>query len=98
VIAEGFDKTTILQWVNALESNSSHPVAAAINRYIGSVNPAGMLEEVEEVAGLGLRAKADGKPLLVGNFRLLDAAGISYPIDPDTIVHTVAAIAYDGKF
>lgn len=98
VVAKEFDKTTILQWVNVLESNSTHPVAAAIHRYIGPVDQTLALDDVEEVAGLGLQAKAAGKQLLVGNFRLLDAFGIPYPVDPDTIVHTVAAIAYDGKF
>lgn len=96
-IMEGFDKTTLLALVNALEGHSSHPVATAIHRYIGKAEQTPQLTDIEEVAGLGLKATVNDQQLLVGNFRLLDKFGVSYSVDPLRVAHTVIAIAYQGK-
>jgi Cd2+/Zn2+-exporting ATPase len=93
-----FNKDEILQMVNALESQSTHPVATAIANYVGSVDNNIKLENVEEISGHGLRAVIDGKELLVGNFKLMKKFDIVYDIDPSTIVYTLIAIAYDKKF
>lgn len=88
----------ILQMVNALESQSTHPVATAIHQFIGTVDSTIELKNVEEIAGHGLKAQVEGKELLVGNFKLMDKFSIIYENDPTTIVNTVIAIAYDQKF
>lgn len=98
VLRPGWDKNEILKLVNALESHSTHPVATAIHEYVGPVDRSVKLENIEEIAGHGLKATADGKELLAGNFKLLDKGGISYDIDHSGIVYTLIAIAYDGKF
>ena len=97
IIAPGVDEGEIFRMVNALESHSTHPVATAIQRYVGETAPVSGMENVEEVAGMGLKATVKGKPLLVGNFRLLDQHGVPYTVDAAAIVHTVVAVAYDGK-
>lgn len=97
-IKDGFNKDEIMQMVNALESKSTHPVATAIHNYVGEINHSIALENVEEIAGHGLKATINGKELLVGNFKLLDKENIQYDIDPSTIVYTLIAIAYDRKF
>ncbi|MFN8284151.1 MAG: heavy metal translocating P-type ATPase [Chitinophagales bacterium] len=93
-----FNKDEILQMVNALESQSTHPVATAIQKYVGNVNAEIKLNNVEEISGHGLKANINGNELLVGNFKLMDKFNIQYDIDPNTIVYTVIAIAYDKKF
>lgn len=93
-----FDKAKILQMVNVLESKSTHPVATAIHQHVGEVDHSIELENVDEIPGHGLRATIEGKELLVGNFRLMDLNGISYDFDPDKIVYTVIAIAYNKRF
>jgi Zn2+/Cd2+-exporting ATPase len=98
VLKPDFDKTEIMTMVNALESQSTHPVATAIHQYVGKVDITVELKEVEEISGHGLKAIVKGKQLLVGNFKLMDKFGIKYDIDPSTIVYTLIAIAYDGKF
>ncbi|MBN8832973.1 MAG: cadmium-translocating P-type ATPase [Niastella sp. SCN 39-18] len=97
-IKSDFNKDEIMQMVNALESKSTHPVATAIHNYVGEINHSIALENVEEIAGHGLKATINGKELLVGNFKLLDKENIQYDIDPSTIVYTLIAIAYDRKF
>lgn len=98
VFNSDFNKDEILQMVNALESQSTHPVATAIHQYVGKIDSTIVLKDVEEISGHGLKANVNGKELLVGNFKLLDKFSIAYDIDPTTIVYTLIAVAYDKKF
>lgn len=98
VLKPEFNKDEILQMVNALESQSTHPVATAIHQYVGEIDSNIKLENAEEISGHGLKAVVQGKELLVGNFKLLDKFSIKYDIDPSSIVYTLIAIAYDKKF
>ncbi|WP_442891862.1 heavy metal translocating P-type ATPase [Chryseobacterium sp. CCNWLW24] len=93
-----FNKEEILKLVNALESKSTHPVATAIHNYAGEIDHSLPLENVEEIAGHGLKASVNGKELLVGNFKLMDKFNISYDTNHANIVYTLIAIAYDKKF
>ncbi|MBF8456709.1 cadmium-translocating P-type ATPase [Kaistella sp. G5-32] len=94
----GFNKEEILLLVNALESQSTHPIATAIHEFVGEVDHSLLLENVEEIAGQGLKATIKGKELLVGNFKLLDQFNILYDLNHANIVYTLIAIAYDQKF
>jgi Cd2+/Zn2+-exporting ATPase len=98
IINAEFNKDEIMQMVNALESQSTHPVATAIHQHVGNVNSKIKLNAVEEISGHGLKAEVNGKELLVGNFKLMDKFSIKYDIDPASIVYTLIAIAYDKKF
>ncbi len=93
-----FNKEDILKMVNALESQSTHPVATAIHQFVGNIDATIVLENVEEISGHGLKANVNGKELLVGNFKLMDKFSITYDIDPSSIVYTLIAVAYDKKF
>jgi Cd2+/Zn2+-exporting ATPase len=97
-IKSQFNKDEILQMVNVLESKSTHPVATAIHEYAGKISHSLTLNDVEEIAGHGLKATINGKELLVGNFKLMDKYNISYDINPSEIVYTLIAIAYDKQF
>ncbi|OXB25061.1 cadmium-translocating P-type ATPase [Flavobacterium tructae] len=98
IIQDGFDKDEILKLVNVLESQSTHPVATAIHNYVGQIDSSVLLKNVEEISGHGLKAEIDGKELHVGNFKLMDKFSIAYDVDPNAVVYTTIAIAYDNKF
>lgn len=98
VIKPEFDKDEMLKIVNALESQSTHPVASAIHAYVGDIDVAIKLEKVEEIAGHGLVAEVNGKALYVGNFKLMDKYAVDYDMNPASIVYTTIAIAYDKKY
>jgi len=98
VFNSDFNQNEILQLVNALESQSTHPVATAIHQYVGEIDSTIILKDVEEISGHGLKAIVNSKELLVGNFKLMDKFSISYDIDPTSIVYTLIAVAYDKKF
>ncbi|UZT96708.1 heavy metal translocating P-type ATPase [Chryseobacterium fluminis] len=93
-----FNKDEILKLVNAVESKSSHPVATAIHEYVGEVDHSVPLENIEELAGYGLKTTVKGKELLVGNFKLMDKFDIRYNFKPENMVYTLIAVAYDQKF
>src|SRR5690606_14339123 len=93
-----FEEDEILRMVNALESQSTHPVATAVHRYVGDIDHSIELANTEEIGGHGLKSTIDGKDLLVGNFKLMDKYGIRYDIDPQRIIYTTIAIAYDYRF
>jgi len=95
---EGTDAAEIVKMVNILESKSTHPVATAIHQYAGETDHSIVPEEVEEIAGYGMKAKINGKDLLVGNFRLMDKFGIPYHIDGQNEAYTLIAVAYDHHF
>ncbi|MEO8002365.1 MAG: heavy metal translocating P-type ATPase [Arenimonas sp.] len=98
IIEPGFDKAAILAMVNALESQSTHPVASAIHQYVGDVDASITLAHVEEIAGHGLVAQVNGKTLRVGNFKLMDKFSIAYDRDSDDAVYTTIAIAYGDQY
>ena len=84
--------------VNALESQSSHPIATAIHDWVGAVDSTVKLINVEEIPGHGLRALVKEKELLVGNFKLLEKFRIQHNVAHDSLVHTLIAVAYDAQF
>jgi len=92
------DKDLILRMVNVIENSSTHPVATAIHEHLGEPDHNVVINNIEEIAGHGLKGDYQGKQLLVGNFKLMDKFGIQYDINPNDIVETLIAIAYEGKF
>src|SRR5690606_29300493 len=93
-----FDKEERLQMVNTLERHSTEPVATAIHEYVGKPSNEIRLENTEEIAGHGLKSTVNGNDILVGNFKLMDKFEIQYDLDPNSIVYTTIAVAYDNKF
>ena len=97
-LKQEFDRDLILKLVNVIENSSTHPVATAIHDHLGEPDHTIILDNVEEIAGHGLKGSYQGKQLLVGNFKLMDKFNIQYDVNPNDIVETLIAIAYEGKF
>jgi len=97
VFGASFDSRKILSWIDALERNSTHPVATAIHEYVDEEVTV-QIDQIEEIAGHGLKGVIEGGDLLVGNFKLLDKFSVVYNVDPSTIVYTTIAVAYAGEF
>lgn len=93
-----FNQDEILKFVNAVESQSTHPVATAIHQFVGEVDHSVKLENVEEIAGQGLKAEINGSEILVGNLKLMKQYNISFDVNIEKIVFTLIAVAYDKKF
>lgn len=97
------DEKTFLQYVAALERKSSHPIAVAITAYASAKDAFSGTEQlealdVEELAGLGLKAQVNGRSLLIGNARLLRKYNISYDTALDAIAETIVVVAIDDIY
>ena len=87
----------LLSLCASCEQQSTHPiaesiVAAAKARNMELRRP----EELEELAGRGIRAKLDGKEILCGNERLLTEKGVSFPKSRE--YGTKVLVAVDGVY
>jgi Cu+-exporting ATPase len=78
VLADGMDRAQVLALVAAVEDRSEHPIAQAILRAARaeSVSMA-KAEGFQAVPGHGVRARVDGRDVMVGADRFLAGAGIA---------------------
>lgn len=89
------EKTDFLNYASALESNSTHPIAKAIQNFQPSTYVA---EDVEEISGHGLKGRVNQKMVIAGNHKLFQKLGINYPKKIDEIVETTVLVAIDKKY
>jgi Cd2+/Zn2+-exporting ATPase len=97
------DERTFLQFVAAVESKSTHPIAVAITIYAAAKGASGAQHHfkvlgLEELPGLGLKAQVNGRSLLLGNARLLQKYNINYDAAVDEIAETVVVVAIHGVY
>ena len=98
-----FGEADVLRAAAAAERGSEHPLAAAILAGAAerAVDAAGG-EAFDSVTGQGIRARVDGRPVLVGNRRLLEDAGVdAHALEERAEVlrgegRTVVLVAVDG--
>jgi len=99
VVATGITESEFLQNIAAVESKSSHPIAAAIVNYTRADNNSDLeVSALEEIPGHGLKAEIKGKTVLAGNTRLLRKFKISYDQHIDEFSETVVAMAIDNSY
>lgn len=93
---EGYTEAEVLEIAAAAEQYSSHPIAMSIKKAYGEKIQAKRLAEYEEVAGHGIQAVIDGKKVLVGNAKLLNAHHISFMENEQ--LGTILYIAVENAF
>lgn len=98
VVAVNGDEKELLRLASAVESKSTHPIAAAVTLHAGDVLQNTTIGEVEEVPGKGLKGLIDGKQVLAGNAKLLDQFNISYTDEVVQEEDTVVVVAIDGVY
>jgi Cd2+/Zn2+-exporting ATPase len=92
-----FAEAEFMQYLMAMEKQSTHPIAKAILEY--KADGADFeATEVSEVAGKGLKGTVNGKQVLVGNKALMVSNSIEVPSETDTIVESIVMVAIDKKF
>ena len=95
---DGFNKEAIMKYLNLLESKSTHPIATAINEFAGEIDHSISIENVEEIAGHGLKGTIQGKEMMAGNFKLMEKFGVPHSINHQNVSETLIAVAYDRRF
>jgi len=87
----------LLSLLAAVEAKSTHPIAKAIVEYTGK-NEIHTAENIEEIAGMGLKGTVKGKAVLAGNVKLLEKFNISFDPEIATIEESIVLVAVDGQY
>ena len=78
VEAENMPYEELIMIAAHAESYSNHPIATSIKKAYGKEIQNDIVTEVQEIAGLGIQAKVEGKEVLVGNQKLMQERNINY--------------------
>ncbi len=96
-ISNDMTEDEFMSYVLSLEKTSTHPIAKAIMQYenTGDIFDA---NDVNEIAGKGLKGVVKNKTVLAGNKKLLDQFNIKTPGDIESIVDSIVLVAIDGDY
>lgn len=92
-----WDEKEFMNYLMAMEEQSTHPIAKAIMEYQKGINNL-EANKVSEVAGKGLKGIVNGKTVLVGNKALMIANSIDVPTETESIVESIVLVAIDNQF
>ena len=92
-------ETELLALATHTEMFSTHPISASLKAaHHDKCCDQVKLENVEEIAGKGIKALVNGKQVLAGNTRLMDQFGIAYNECAEHQDGTVIHVASEGKY
>lgn len=96
ILPEGCSEEELLEVAALGEGYSTHPIAGSIMEAYGKEADLKRVGQAEEIAGHGICVPVDGREVLLGNEKLMQARNISYTHcdKPGTIVYA----ALDGKY
>ena len=94
--AAGVEQADLLEKAALAESYSKHPISQSLKQAYGKELDPARVSDVEELGGYGITARVDGRPVAVGNARLMAKLGLS-PAAPDQ-TGTVLYLAVDGAY
>ncbi|MEN8745108.1 MAG: heavy metal translocating P-type ATPase [Polaribacter sp.] len=91
-----WEEPEFMQYLMAMEEQSTHPIAKAIMEYKADGEDF-QAYEVSEIAGKGLKGTVNGKTVLVGNKPLMVSNNIEVPSETDSIVESIVMVSIEGK-
>ena len=92
-----FDEHELLHLAAHVEHFTTHPIGAALRDAFPSEATDGCkIEDVEEIAGRGIRAKVSGRTVCVGNSKMMEDIGLE--AHNCHLAGTIIHVAVDGKY
>lgn len=92
----GYTDKDLLYYAAYAESASSHPISISLKKAYGEKLDLEHVTGIEEIAGHGVQATVDGKPVYAGNSKLMKKNGLTITKEHDE--GTVVYIAIDGAY
>ena len=89
-------KEELLRITAHAESYSNHPISLSVKKAYGKELDSSIITETQELSGLGIATKVEGKSILVGNDKLMKEKNIQYTKCND--IGTVLYVAIENKF
>lgn len=100
VIPNGWEKEGLLEVAALAEGYSDHPISAALKKAYEEAELGELsmdrVEQAEEIAGHGIKAKIDGRVVYAGNAKLMEEKGVEY--EPCTVPGTVVYLVAEKEF
>ena len=100
VIPNGWEKEGLLEVAALAEGYSDHPISAALKKAYEEAELGELsmdrVEQAEEIAGHGIKAKIDGRVVYAGNAKLMEEKGVEY--ETCTVPGTVVYLADEKEF
>ncbi|MBO4416741.1 MAG: cadmium-translocating P-type ATPase [Bacteroidales bacterium] len=95
---EIIEERELLHLAAHVERFSTHPIAASLRAAYPQENDDCSVENVEEVAGKGIRALVNGKTVCVGNSAMMEACGANWHAchKEGTVIHVCINSEYVG--
>jgi Cd2+/Zn2+-exporting ATPase len=93
---EGFTEQQVLTFAALAESYSDHPISQSLRSACQTPISPERVTETEEIAGHGIRAKIDGRPVCVGNSRLMERESVQWL--PCELAGTIVHVTIDGFY
>ena len=81
-----------------VERYSNHPIAISLRQAYAHEADSCSVEQVEEVAGQGVKALVNGKQVCVGNSKMMDAVGAKWHECSQQAQGTVIHVAINGEY
>lgn len=81
-----------------VERYSNHPIAISLRQAYAHEADSCLVEQVEEVAGQGVKALVNGKQVCVGNSKMMDAVGAKWHECSQQAQGTVIHVAINGEY
>ncbi|HEA22505.1 MAG TPA: cadmium-translocating P-type ATPase [Pricia antarctica] len=97
VSTSAITETEFMQYLMAMEEQSTHPIAKAILEYKTDAHNL-VASKVSEVAGKGLKGTVGGKTVFVGNKALMTSNSIEVPFATDSIVESIVMVAINNQY
>jgi len=91
-----YTEEELLGYAALAECASSHPIASSIRKAWGKETDRNRVTDLKEISGNGVTARVDGKPVAVGNDRLMKELGIDFV--PCRHAGTIVHLAIDGAY
>lgn len=92
-----FDEHELLHLAAHVEHFTTHPIGAALrNAFPSEATDGCKIEDVEEIAGHGIRAKVSGRTVCVGNGKMMEDIGLE--AHNCHLAGTIIHVAVDGKY
>ena len=93
-----FSEHELLHLAAHVERFSTHPIAQSLREAFGNEADGCTVDQTEEVAGQGIRARVNGKLVCVGNTKLMDSVGAHWRAChlTGTIIHVAVEGIYMG--
>ena len=95
--ADGITEAELLETAALAEQYSNHPISRSLCAACPAELDLSRVAEVKEQGGHGVTALVDGKPVAVGNARLMESENVQLPTNEKPI-GTVVYVAVDGVY